>query len=416
MTSRVRRAAAKVVLVVTALTLGACSQYGVANRSISVNKGLESANNRMLLLNAVRASKRYPMVFSEVTQINTSDPVSGSLGLQVPFGGDAASNFILTPSIDLDSGTTMQITPLNKQNFTRGITTPTNLETLNYYLRQGWPPEMLFHMFVRTMRIKNACAETLLNRDLKARKKPIECKPGDKTDTTVWRNDPGHKPKDQERFKDFQQKLRDLIQNHELQVRDLQTPRDQEWTKTTRITKRVPEMPGEENKLEMVKQVTTEQFSEATKSSRLILGAKLPKVQPENAKLPEVQRQNKKEFDCLDDKDDQGPCYIEIEVDPLRSPEAMIFYMGELIETQLKSENHYVPTLGSKERPFLKVVNGRPRGGAAVKVSHEGETYAIPRADAGRSMHVLSLVSLILGLHREAKELPTTPTVTLTGQ
>ena len=104
----------------------------------------------------------------------------------------------------------------------------------------------------------------------------------------------------------------------------------------------------------------------------------------------------------------------------------MIFYMGELIDTQINSKSQYVPSVkrrlpskdeeDKEEVPLFLVTKGRPSGGAAVKVSHEGQTYAIPRANAGRSMSVMSLVSLIFSLHREAEELPTTPTVKVIGQ
>jgi len=399
--------AGRAALVIAVLTLGACSQYGVANRSISVNKGLESANNRMLLLNAVRASKRYPMVFSEVTQVSTSDPVTGSVGLQVPFGGDAASNFILTPGIDLSSGTKLQINPLNKQKFTRGITTPTSLETLNCYLRQGWPPEMLFHMFIRTLRIKNACDETLFNLAPSKRTAAMSCPSGDKKrGTEVWVNAPGRTPATQKEFEAFQSKLRELIGN-KLDVRELEIPNPPEWRETT-LVETVQHKEKDDKHSNMTKAVTTKELGEPGTSSRLFLGFKLPKEQAETG------------FDCIREKNDREACFIEVEAAPLRSPEAMIFYMGELIEAHVNSEHRYLPELERddplKENPILKVVKGRPRGGAAVEVSHEGETYAIPRADPGRSMHVLSLVSLILGTQREADELPTSPTVTLVGQ
>ena len=235
MTSRVQRCAAKVVLVATALTLGACSQYGVANRAISVNKGLESANNRMLLLNAVRASKRYPMVFSEVTKIDTSDPVSGSIGLNVPFGGDAASTFVLTPSIDLDSGTQMSIAPLDKQKFTRGITTPTSLKTLNYYLRQGWPPEMLFHMFIRTMRFEGDSILNAIDFD------PKEYE--EKNGIWVYVNAPGSKT--QRDFKRFQELLRKLLESpYFLDVRTRKEELKPDGKKTTLVTTSGPKKCG----------------------------------------------------------------------------------------------------------------------------------------------------------------------------
>ncbi len=68
---------------------------------------------------------------------------------------------------------------------------------------------------------------------------------------------------------------------------------------------------------------------------------------------------------------------------------------------------------GSVER----LLPGAAGGAAAVSVAHEGQTYYIPRDrdQRGRSMHVLSLVSLIFGVHQSSKELQGTASVRVIG-
>lgn len=112
----------------------------------------------------------------------------------------------------------------------------------------------------------------------------------------------------------------------------------------------------------------------------------------------------------------------------------MIFYMGELITVQNRPEEGEVATAKNRrriryipkiwvgpppkrfEQTLLRVKKG-PVGtdAAAVIVTHEGETYSIPREDAGRSMHVLSMVTQIFAQHQSSKELATTPTVRIIG-
>lgn len=264
-------------------------------------------------------------------------------------------------------------------------------------------------MFIRTMRIKDSCADKVLRLTEKKASAPVECPVlaagARKMGTTQWRNEPSS-DSDWQPFQKFQGVLRDMIR-HGLEVRARQITINPGWRETTSV-KTVQSTQDLEKKSAMTRTVTTKEKDKPTIRSELFLGYKLPPGQIENR------------FNCIREQQEdevQKPCYIEIEASPLRSPEAMIYYMGELIETQVNSENRYLPELKDNER-FLRVTRGRPKGASAVKVTHEGETYAIPRDrdEAGRSMQVLSLVSLIFGLHREAEELPTTPTVTLVGE
>ena len=107
----------------------------------------------------------------------------------------------------------------------------------------------------------------------------------------------------------------------------------------------------------------------------------------------------------------------------------MVFYMGELIDTQIGSGGTFIPEILKrridaksrkppwKEVSLFRVRTGGSGGAAAVSVAHEGQTYYIPRDrdERGRSMHVLSLVSQIFALHQSSEELPGTSSVRVIG-
>ena len=45
---------------------------------------------------------------------------------------------------------------LNSQEFMRGITQPVPPSTMLYYLDQGWPQQLVLHMFVRSIEFYDA--------------------------------------------------------------------------------------------------------------------------------------------------------------------------------------------------------------------------------------------------------------------
>jgi hypothetical protein len=105
----------------------------------------------------------------------------------------------------------------------------------------------------------------------------------------------------------------------------------------------------------------------------------------------------------------------------LRSPEAVLTYLGELARAQLDGvhgggEKTYVPTAWADDahaEPMFVMKTGEPAPGqAVVQVEYEGSTYYVPRdASAGRSMQSLSLLAQLIGLQKNAAELPTTTSV-----
>jgi hypothetical protein len=433
-----------IFLAIAMLSLSACAQFEIADRSVEYNLAIEDATNRMLLLNAVRASKRYPMHFTSITDVNISSPVSGSLGFNIPFGGDAKSLFTVTPAADASSGIETSLVVLNKQEFFRGITTPIKGETFHFYLLQGWPRELLFYMFIRKIDLKSeqtrgniiGASDRRCDKE-KDKKNPDElcdfapleetfgmfCKDPiaqfDK-DNEPYTNQPGNPCKFM-RFQDLVRRLR-ILDFDVVRTTDTKDVIEKIVTEVTIVTEvsKGPQGKTEVTKTEIVKK----DFVTFSLSYKADLVTFEPDIQ---LKLSGID---------FSDAEIVRPPVPPLPEVFLRSPEAMIFYMGELLEVQNRplkkvesvTEDNlrdigYTPiiTLGSgwkrKKVNLFRVIKGAIAGAAAVTVSHEGDTYHIPRnkEEQGSSMHVLSLVSQIFALHRSSKELPSTSTIRVIG-
>jgi hypothetical protein len=110
----------------------------------------------------------------------------------------------------------------------------------------------------------------------------------------------------------------------------------------------------------------------------------------------------------------------------LRTPEGMLYWLGELIAAQNYSVHPYLPetlidthtSLGYTLVPLFEVRRGPPILPPAVAVVHQGELFYIPRpafgaVDEARSLQVLNLVWYAIALATSKDFLPKSSTVTL---
>ena len=138
------------LLTLTAFALSACAEVIIADRTVSINKAIEQANNRLLLLNAVRASERHPLYFAKIQSVNVSDPLQGAIGLTVPFGRNNQSAFSLAPGISgVKSGLSYTYQPLDDPKFIAAVNKQISLATFRRLVQQGWPKGLIFHVLVR---------------------------------------------------------------------------------------------------------------------------------------------------------------------------------------------------------------------------------------------------------------------------
>jgi hypothetical protein len=161
------------VLIVGALltgALGACAVIDpVDNRYDTVSRSLAKARNESIFLNLVRASHDYPLSFTVVANVTPSLTNTTSFALpsfllgprfpalpttvdrDVVFGNTTAGN---TTAVSTNFSVSTQETSA----FYQGFLKPIDLQTLAYFIRQGYSRELLFWLFTDafTLELPNA--------------------------------------------------------------------------------------------------------------------------------------------------------------------------------------------------------------------------------------------------------------------
>jgi hypothetical protein len=160
------------VLLVGALlagALGACAVVDpVDNRYDTVGRSLAKARNESIFLNLVRASHDYPLSFTVVANVTPSLTNTTSfalpsflLGPHIPSFGNPGTNVtapLFTPGRDVIFGNTtagnttavstnFSVSTQETSAFYQGFLKPIDLQTLAYFIRQGYSRELLFWLF-----------------------------------------------------------------------------------------------------------------------------------------------------------------------------------------------------------------------------------------------------------------------------
>lgn len=138
------------------------------NRAVEYNREAEDATLSAMLLNIVRASQRRPMQFTGLQSVTGTSSTSGSIGgtdqsvHNTPFvlPQAAASTFVSraitnsgTSSASISGGPTFTVPVLDTQEFYQGILTPIPLSVIDFYIQEGFPPEMLADLFILNIEV-----------------------------------------------------------------------------------------------------------------------------------------------------------------------------------------------------------------------------------------------------------------------
>lgn len=364
----------KAAVAAAALTLCGCAtQYQIAEQSTKANRAVEDAQNQVLLLNVVRAYKQRPTYLTAISKvagpIGTATPTAA---LSLPFGVDAPRAFNLSPTAKADAPN-FDVAVLDTHNFMRGFLQPVAPATVKVYLDQGWPAHFLLSLFIREIRRPDGSAVT-------------------------------NTPLNRASFDEFSGDLRRLVDMCGLHIESrpvkIGPPLDAATVKANLGTLIAMQKDGME--------------------LREIAGHAFQLQKPNALPVFTVNKTcNMKLAVAGEDGKPSGGRDEHVIV--LRSPEAVLSYLGELARAQLDgvhgdAEKTYIPTAWAGDdhpEPIFVIKAGEPMSGqAVVQVEYEGSTYYVPRgASAGRSMQSLSLLAQLIGLQKNAAELPTTTSV-----
>lgn len=145
-----------------ALGLGGCTVVDeFSGRAVQYNLEAEQAQDQDLLLNIVRASERRPLEFTGVQSVSGTASASGSGTLTFPFGHrprPSPNSLALTEGVS--GGPTFAVAVLDTQDFFEGILAPIPLQSVDFYLKEGYPPPLVFDLFVGTVILSQTAGKT----------------------------------------------------------------------------------------------------------------------------------------------------------------------------------------------------------------------------------------------------------------
>jgi hypothetical protein len=142
------------IVLCLACALAGCSFGGyVADSSSDYNDTLADVANKQLVINILRARDNLPLEFSDLSQIRGSIQGTAALQPTAPFGPLRASTTRTSDggTLSVQLNPTFDIAPLNTQDFTKGTLTPIDITYVDTFQNQGVPANMLLQLFVSSV-------------------------------------------------------------------------------------------------------------------------------------------------------------------------------------------------------------------------------------------------------------------------
>ena len=418
------------------VVLAGCSfARPLGRNALEYNRTLANEANQQLLLNVARAAKKHPLYFTEISVLHREISGEGSLNLTYPWAREAFDTYQSVGSVTGTGSANFDLGPLTQQEFMRGITTPVTADLLAYYWNQGWPAEILLRLFVRKIVVDGDTFEGGLKHgeyakyeaavrylagfhDLDTDVDPDNVGPAvptqlDSPDTLAAIVEAGKG--DMHIVSDEKDKTRLVVQKDGPVHLVFDSYDDKRWPGVPgagldpRVQCLVAALGDTEGRVRVGsargsrKEVPSRlQRRKETKHPAEPEGGDVPQAQPPPPASPAGRR-----------------CSEEHAVTIyLRSPEAVIYHLGEIAREEL--ENHLNPVLlfsmRNKSGENKKLFSVRGCGACGVSATYCDYHLCVSGdKDEDESMHVMSLVSQILGMQKSADELPKSATVNLVG-
>jgi len=403
--------------------IGGCSFYkGAVDQSMEINRSAAKGDLESMFLNILRASKHRPPVFTAMTDIEVSAPsMSSSVNLELPFGGGGSNAYKLTPGVSSSYGLSYKVSILQSQDFMRGFLSPIDPHQFKYYWDMGWPKSLLLNLFVKeikyfTITYGNNGYEKI-------------------TQDHNYEN----YPMDKKKFTDFNREVNKMLYNDSLMV----LYGDQDWKEaSTSVPKKIYKKDQKKNDKDVEGKIHKtiifvfsgggQDSSYARKKDYLVT---LP---------PEIKDSKMRKILHID----ENKKLVKFAVFYLRSAEAVLYYLGEIVRIQnSKNEDGFTPCIyteydtdcesldvflaksDNKKKIYpiflartaseaKSLCLGLDEGDSAynscdlqLSVNFMGDKWVIPDYREAKSLEVLSLLSQLIGLNKNEKDLPKTSTL-----
>ncbi len=158
-------------LVLLGIAVAACGIVDrFEDRLEHMNRSVDVSRNQLILLNVARAQYNHPLTFVAVTSVSGAQGASGNFGLPTftigPGQTDAQHQFVFgNNSVSGSLGGNVGVTPLESREFYMGLLEPIGLNAAQFFVAQGYPRQILFFLFMESLRFRGARGEKILWND-----------------------------------------------------------------------------------------------------------------------------------------------------------------------------------------------------------------------------------------------------------
>ncbi|HEX4495736.1 MAG TPA: hypothetical protein VIE43_08720 [Thermoanaerobaculia bacterium] len=168
-----RRSSPAWALMATVALSGCTVHQRLATQAVNFNLAVEKAQNEMLLLNVIRAQDRMPMYLTGMSGLTgnvqttfgatAGGSYSRARGGAVGMAMDTLTRGYMPSATASESeNPTYTLTVLDNQEFMRGFMSPLGKDLFAYYWNQGWPPSALLYLLVERIEIERKDAEPVV--------------------------------------------------------------------------------------------------------------------------------------------------------------------------------------------------------------------------------------------------------------
>lgn len=383
---------------IVATVLSGCHNFKsqVAKSAVDYDKAVEKARNELLFLNVIRAKERHPMIFTAFSQIRGSFTSEIGAGGDLTFGPGTSDAYTLSASGKVSSNPSFDLVVLDSREFQYGLMHPVSMTILRYYSDMRWPMDLLLYLMVDKIEIleESRVSRTIVNSPSDSTFSDFKivvtsASPTGWSFESVSETTPIGPVLEKEALKDLEKLVE--VHAHELELQPQDSDANEGDAKCYRL--------------------------QSHKELVVIRGSlKLPDDEQSGDYLMATPGCDLGECELNADQKEKKTARVY-----LRSPEAILYYLGELMRSREPSPTVRSPGIDGEKPTRRSLFVARPRKrqdeNVGVAVEYRGVDYVIPGGEAsGQSMHCLSLISQLLSLHKKSKDLPTTQAVTVVGR
>lgn len=396
-----------------ALGVNACTfSDHLATAAVDYNESVESSSNEILLKNIVRASFDHPIYFSSISILRGNITAQAEISGRVPFGGDAESSFLVSPSVGISTVPSTDIVPDDSQEFMRGLITEIQPELVVNFIQQGWPKWIVLNLLVEKALISDILYSNDPNDDTELAKfqefaerfdrvtnpkdenhvgPPVPVSPDAALVGIIEAAKAGYSVRPQTAA-DGSERLQLFQETSKIEFQFFRKDKPDEIEKfevSPKLLSDTPEgLPAERPDVRLF--AVPESARSNTESNEESPGV-----------MEEIPDLNEETQDMIgkEGKDNESGQLL------FRTAERVIRYLGDFVD---KKYNKGI------KRP-ITIHKGNDNGAAILNIKYFGESYWIDKKDR-ESMQALSLLSQIIMLNKSREDLPATPTVLSIGQ